>query len=187
LSIHDAVVMGRLADAKQPAGYLAKHWPDQVLETWIPFVRSLRSTAAEVEHAENLQAAAKGTADLALSCGECHEALDDGPTFDPPPEPPAGDEAAAVMHRHRWATDRLWEGVVQPSTERWMQGIDALQRLPDCQEDPGGEQLTADIEAARAATERVRLQAKDATDLRDRARLYGELLGTCSTCHLAGC
>ncbi len=185
--IRDAVVMGRLQQAKPPAQYLADHWPEQVLETWLPFVRALRRSAAEVEHASDLEAASRGTAAIALACGQCHQALDDGPTFAPPPAPPQGDDAGPRMQRHRWAADRLWEGVVQPSEERWAEGIDGLQQLPNCQEDHGGEQLADAIEAARAASNRVRDQAKTAKDLPDRARLYGELLVTCNACHRAGC
>lgn len=185
--IRDAVVMGHLERAKPPAKYLAEHWPEQVLETWLPFVRGLRHSAGEVDRASDLVAASRGAASMALACGQCHQALDDGPTFPTPPAPPAGDDAGPRMQRHRWAADRLWEGVVQPSAERWTEGVEGLQELPNCQDDHGGEQLSEVVEAARTATEKVRSQANDATDLPDRARLYGELIVTCSSCHLAGC
>ena len=185
--IRDALVMGHLKRAKPPAKYLAEHWPEKVLETWMPFVRGLRHSAGEVDRASDLEAASRGAASLALACGQCHQALDDGPTFPSPPAPAAGDDAGPRMQRHRWAADRLWEGVVQPSAERWAEGVEGLQRLPNCQDDHGGEQLSEAIEAARNASERVRNQAKTATDLPDRARLYGELLVTCNACHSAGC
>ncbi len=183
--IHDAVVLGKLADAKAPAEHLAEHWPEQVLETWVPFVNDLRHAAGEVNRAADLEAASRATAELAVACGRCHQALDKGPQFEAPPDLPEGD--LKLMARHRWAADRLWEGVVQPSPQRWSEGIDGLQQMPGCQEDHGGEQLVDKIEAARRATEGVRAKAKDANTLDARAQLYGELLTTCNACHLSGC
>lgn len=85
------------------------------------------------------------------------------------------------MARHLWATERLWEGIVGGSEESWQQGLDMLAASP--------------LEAPQITGERVgiarRLQkladqarAKRRLDTpTERARVYGEILVTCASCH----
>jgi cytochrome c553 len=91
------------------------------------------------------------------------------------------------MRRHRWATDRLWAGIAFVSEQQWDLGVSAFAELPPCQGEAGDEQPARTIASARARTEELRVAAKAASDLDTRARIYGDLLGTCGACHGAGC
>jgi hypothetical protein len=86
------------------------------------------------------------------------------------------------MKHHQWASDRLWEGIVVPSSEAWATGAQAFGN------EPLPEQLTGDGSQARqAAAELARLIAKapQRTGLEERAALYAELLASCASCHRA--
>jgi cytochrome c553 len=186
-AIRIAVMSGRLDDAHTEARWIAEHWPAKVLEEWLPFVVNLRAAAGEIVEAEDVHAASRGTGAVALACGECHDALREGPRYELPPPPPDDPDAAAIMRRHQWAADRLWDGVVLPNDEAWSLGAGAIVELPRCDADVGGEKQTQVIADAVRRTNELATEAASATDLDARARIYGELLGTCHTCHLAGC
>ncbi len=79
--------------------------------------------------AVDLKAAAVAVADMAQACGGCHLALS-GPNFSG--SSPAGEESSVVadMERHRWAADRMWEGLVGPSETAWLAGAATLEDAP---------------------------------------------------------
>jgi hypothetical protein len=81
----------------------------------------------------------------------------------------------------------LWEGVAFVSPEQWKLGLSAFAELPKCQGDPGSKELAQQIAGARERTEELRLAGESADDVDARARIYGDLLGTCGSCHAAGC
>ena len=186
-AVRDAIVLGRLDDAKAPADTLATHWPDQVLSEWVPFVVDLRTAAAAVARADTIDAACAPTGAVAFACGQCHAALRRGPAFVSPPKPQAGADTKANMQIHRWAADRLWDSVVQARDEPWQEGLNAFLALPPCADDPDGDRLNPEFDRARARFESALTDAAGATELDDRARRYSELLRTCHGCHTAGC
>jgi hypothetical protein len=186
-AVRDAVTLGRLGEARAPATELAHHWPDRVLEEWVPLVKDLRAAAARVAATTDVREACEATADLALACGGCHDAMQAPPEFETPPAPAGGPDMAAAMRLHKWASDRLWDGVVRPADASWSEALAAFAEIPDCRDDVGGEQLTAATAAARESFDAVLDEARTATDLDARARIYGELLQTCNGCHTAGC
>jgi hypothetical protein len=81
------------------------------------------------------------------------------------------------MARHRWAADRLWEGVIGNSDVAWHAGLDVLAAAP------------LDEPANRAGLARqLQRQAENARrpgpgTLTARAAVYGEILTTCASCH----
>ncbi|HEY5922237.1 MAG TPA: hypothetical protein VIV11_11225, partial [Kofleriaceae bacterium] len=85
------------------------------------------------------------------------------------------------MARHRWAADRMWEGMVGNADEPWRDGIEVLAQTPL--------QFTAiDADRSRLA-KRLQLLADQARQRRsidtvaERAQVYGEILVTCAACH----
>ena len=66
---------------------------------------------------------------MAQSCGECHKELETE-IVAAAPLPPTGDALIDKMKRHKWASNRLWAGLVGPSDEAWKSGAEVLAELP---------------------------------------------------------
>lgn len=138
--------------------------------------------ATALAAAETLEGASLAFANLVMTCGRCHEAA--GATWSWVETPaPEGDDLAARMARHRWGVERMWEGMLVASTERFDRGAAALagtplsgDSAPDLESPPG----------VRAFEERLRARAREAqsaADLTARAAIYADLLATCAGCH----
>ena len=97
-------------------------------------------------------------------------------------KPTAGATTEQRMKRHAWATERLWEGLIVPSSVAWNAGANALvdSPFPD-------DVLGRGVAARTAATDFKILadQAPFKKTVEERAALYAELLVTCATCHRA--
>ena len=88
------------------------------------------------------------------------------------------------MQRHLWAMDRLWEGLVGPSEMAWQEGSKVLAANPfPANALPISEDLQPVAKKQLAAIAALAKQAGSVTELADRSKLYGKLLGTCSGCH----
>jgi mono/diheme cytochrome c family protein len=178
-AIKDAVIDGeldtvvelaeRLADRE---GHLA-HPPD-----WRPHVDPVIAQAQGLIRATSVAEAAVGVAQLGGACADCHVALEVMPPFDDAVEPSDDESPRAVMLRHQWATDRLWEGLVGPSDWAWTHGADHFRVAPGCEGD-----VRPDV-CATLESFGPRLVAT--TEPAARRVLFGELLGTCAACHAPG-
>jgi hypothetical protein len=86
------------------------------------------------------------------------------------------------MLRHRWAADRLWEGIIGGNDEPWRAGLDVLAAPPLewAKFAPG---RTEHANKLRRLAENAR--RNKAADLAGRATAYGEMLATCAACHTA--
>lgn len=147
-----------------------------------PPVTSGAGAVANPEEAEVSRAAALFLGELGVACGDCHAGH--GPSLS---EIEAAGSATGVlphMHRHLWATDRMWEGLMAPSEARWNQGVALLSGMDldpaqfegrDEQDSPAG-YLTPWIR-------RIGLESLRTGDREARGRLYGDLLATCAECH----
>lgn len=187
LDVRDALVAGRLEQARPHARWIAEHRPEAMPADWLPFIVEMRDAARTVADAETLERAAMGTGVLARSCGACHLALDADLRWVQSEVPPEGEDAASKMRKHKWAADRLWEGVTFPSEEAWRHGVDAFVDLPECSPDPTQEIDRSAVDRLREQVSALQDDARQATDLDARASIYGRMLGTCGTCHLSGC
>lgn len=144
-----------------------------------------RLVAAGESEAEQAEGAAAWLGRFATTCGECHQLSHAGPT---PPEaaPMQANDAGIVSHmqRHRWALDRMWEGLVTPSNALWTSGVTALVDHPidastlAVREDQPS--IPANLDAWIHSTG---AEALLSTDLRQRGQVYGGLLATCAECH----
>jgi cytochrome c553 len=80
------------------------------------------------------------------------------------------------MVAHALATDELWQGLMGPSDARWAAGARTLIDAPA---------LDSDVPDVAAAAHHLRDLAQRGTtvDAAGRARLFGDVLLTCATCH----
>jgi hypothetical protein len=81
------------------------------------------------------------------------------------------------MRLHAWGVARLHEGLLGPSSERWLQGTATFAALPGCEQpEPARRELCSRVKA-------LAHRAHVAETAEARVHLYGELLGTCAACH----
>lgn len=185
--LEQAVVVGDLKAVRARAeAFAAEHVQPQPAD-WKSSVERMVAAARLAGDAEDLEGAAAAVATVAGTCGDCHRALDAVPALPPLPDVDQGRTLKAAMHRHRWATDRMWEGIVAPSEERWIRGTALFSFPPGCER---GDEVSAESRTQRQALCR-RVQSLGqrghvAEGWPARIEIYGRLLATCATCHGAG-
>lgn len=147
----------------------------------------LRHEAELASDARTVDAAARAAAEVARTCGDCHEANGVAlpPTIPGPAVRPTTPQADLQTHMERLSrvTSRLWAGLAAPNASDWEAGsadLIALGGLP-----AGLEGLvTADeIDFAARRLRRLAEEAGAATESRHRVRALGEIWGTCADCH----
>ena len=169
-----ALIVGNLPALQTAAESIAKdQWTPNLRSDWRPHVEAVRSAAHAAQTAVSLEAGARAFADLGNACSSCH-LLTGGPGSPRFPVPVAGSTEAMVAHEI--ATERLWQGIVAPSDAAWGEGADGLIAAPE---------LASDVKdvAQRAAHVRDWARLAKTAPANDRARLFGDLLLTCATCH----
>ncbi len=181
--IERAAVAGDVATMRKRAKWLAEDDGNDSV-AYKPELDEMREVARRLSRAADLAAAIPLAAELGAACGSCHQTMTTITSFEFQELPAAGDDLAQRMNRHLWAVDRLWEGLVGPSTSLWKTGAgvlaDEIVPAADVAKDPGVAR-----EVARLANQLQRLgdQARGAASQADRANVYGQLLTTCSSCH----
>jgi cytochrome c553 len=179
-----AIAFGQLDAAHAEAGMIARLDEPDMLPAWQPYVEQIRASAREIEKAPDLVAAATMSAILGRRCARCHEASSAKLAFAREAGPSSGARLASHMASHQWAATRLWEGLVGPSPERWLEGARAMAGAPLAIV-AEGDDLPPDV-AVAGDVGRIRLlatRALAAPTPDDRTALYGELLSTCVRCH----
>lgn len=183
-AMRDAVARGDLDEAKAEAKLLAKlriEGPSGAL--WRQMFDAMRTAAAGLSGANDLNEASRDVAMVAKTCGDCHTMFGrPGVIVEQANARASG--VRALMQRHQWAAERLWDGLVVPSDDAWRAGAVALAEAPLAPEQltpgksPGPkvgelEQAVHQLGQAAANTERVDV----------RVGLYGQALATCAECH----
>lgn len=182
-AIERLLIAGKLDDARRLAGSLAVEADTPGLEPWSKQVALVRMRAAAVASASTIDAACRLEARLDEACAQCHVDASAEPEFASVPRVPADDPSVpARMARHRWAVDRLWEGMVGNSDEPWRSGLDVLAATPLPPSALGANRVDLGRELQRLADE-----ARHAVTggLEERGRRYGEILVACAACHTA--
>ena len=180
-----AIASSQLEAARAEAGVLARLDEPDLLPAWQPYVEQIRASAREIEQTPDLVAAAMTSAVLGQRCAGCHEATAARLAFAKEAGPPGGAKLASRMASHQWAAARLWEGLIGPSPESWLDGARALAGAPlaiiaEGDDRPPGHAVADDVSRIRLlATRAMAAQTPD-----DRTALYGELLSTCVRCHV---
>ena len=184
-AMRNAVARADLEAARREATTLAElRLAGGIEPPWRRQLDAMNAAAARVAAAKDVPEMSRNVAAVARTCGDCHATLG-GPVLPvgEPPEPGSG--VAARMMRHQWAAARLWDGLVAPSQEAWRAGARVLADAPLEPETltPGKSPAPAIGTLARSVHD-LGQKAKVVTSGVDRAAVYGELLATCSACHL---
>ncbi len=180
--IRDAVIWGKLKQAVKPAQNLASMDVKKLPQQWHVSMQQLQAAAKRIMEGSDVQEVAAATADIARACGHCHGAAG-GPKITPTAPPDPSGSVAARMKRHRWAMDRLWEGLYGPSPAAWTAGASALELDPFSKEvlEPGGVHAKS-AAATFNADAKALAKAKTADD---RASAYAKMISSCAPCHEA--
>lgn len=180
VAIRDAVIWGKLSQAVKPAENLAAMEVAKLPKQWHVSMQHLQGAAKRIREGSDVQELAAATADIARACGHCHGAAG-GPKIEPGSPPDATGPVAARMKRHKWAMERLWEGLYGPSNAAWSAGATALELDPFSKEmlDPGGVHAKS---AASTFNANAKALAKAKT-ADERGKAYSNMLSTCAPCH----
>jgi hypothetical protein len=182
---HDRLVEGDLVALREPLTEFAAYRYDDVAPgTWLPWLARIQEAARLAAEAQTLERAASGVAAIAQDCGGCHVALGGGPHVVGPSSTRTatrGETMPARMHRHAWAIDQLWEGLVVPSDRAWTAGAKALadgsSRLA------AGESSDAEFIDLLEEVRTLASGAVDSTSSAQRTQTYAALLARCGGCH----
>jgi mono/diheme cytochrome c family protein len=179
-AIERLLLRGKLDEARNLARSIALAPDEPGMAPWAAQTLRVRDRAASLAKAKTLDEGFVAESNLAVECAGCHLATGVTPAFASPPAPPP-DQATipARMARHRWAADRLWEGMVGPADDSWRAGLEILAQPPlaatEMSEVRGrfARQLQRVADSARKST---------GTD-KERAATYAQMLTQCAACH----
>lgn len=181
--IQRAVVRSNLPAAQSAARYLAEHAEHGAVAGWKPYVDALRQAATAVANAQDIPTAGVAAATLGHTCAQCHSAHSAIVTFAWEPQPEGDDSPAAQMRKHQWAAARLWEGLVGPSDQMWTEGASALASADFAKVTAQAKARGADVAGFAKTVKALAKRAGTITEEDARAKLYGDLLKTCASCH----
>jgi cytochrome c553 len=182
-AIERLLIRGQLDDAKRFAAAIAEAPDEPGLGAWTRHAMIVRERAAELARATTVDEACRREAMLAGACASCHDAAGASPEFRAhPPAPPDVSTIDARMVRHRWAADRLWEGIVGGADEPWRAGLEILAATPLDWKTIAPDRARFGRDLQRAADQALRRKAATPAD---RAVAYGDILTTCAGCHAA--
>ena len=182
--VHEAVIRGDLPAATSAARALAEYEPPPgTLPKAEPFVRAIRESSAQIEHAGSIADAASATANMLIACGDCHRALGTQPSA-PLAGPPKVGGVVGHMLAHQRAADQMLQGLVSPSESSWRDGARAFAAAPLVQRDlPARDSEAHDLILRERSVHQIAAGAAEARDARNRAGFYGLILGGCADCH----
>lgn len=178
-SIETELVHGNLDVVRKMAGQLADLPPEELPADLRGPLEQLRYVAGTVENADDIDQLAVAVGQLGGACASCHLHTGGGPSDHARSVPPS-DWDERRMTRHQWAADWMWLGLIGPSQTAWDRGARELARTPfldaDTERLSGFAQLEDDVLS-------IAERAVGQTDPVDRAKLTGELLAACASCH----
>ncbi len=182
VAARDAVVRGDLEKARSEATWLTDlGGGTHVPKAWRPYLANLNESTQLLSGAADLPSAARGVANAALACAECHGASGGGPSLANQDQvPPQAWVPGQNMPLHKWAVDWMWIGLLTNSDEAWLRGAKELDDQPIAPKFEGAPKGLQELEqlvyvlAGKALT---------TTDPTERAELFGNLIATCTQCH----
>lgn len=185
-TIHAALLRNDLERAREQARRLSRLDPGGEVGKWAEPTRFLRDQAGRIARAHDAGEARRLATELAVTCADCHMVYAREATFRMPPMPEGDGSLTSAMARHEWAAERMWLGIIAPSTALWSSGLEAITDVP-LDRDP---ELTraARLQAERFRRRLVALRESHDRDLagqNDRARRLAAVLDVCAGCHAA--
>ncbi|MGD8860826.1 MAG: hypothetical protein PVI30_12520, partial [Myxococcales bacterium] len=182
----DLLVAGDFEGAKRAAATLSKEDFSNLPDSWKTWVGEMQRVADEIAIAPDVRAAAIGVGRLGVTCGDCHWAQGTGPDQprpDPLPWKDPPDDLLERMDRHQAGADQLWLGLIAPSEDAWRAGTVSLTRAPLAPPQEDGEAVDDELAQEVAQVRQLAVDAREARTHDERARVYGEFLATCASCH----
>lgn len=147
------------------------------------FVSDLRRQAEQAATASDAGERRTAGAEVARTCGACHQAYRVGPEFvigGPLP----GESLQMHMARQARVSRLLWDGLVGPSNSTWEEGAEALESTPEFPREIVSRVRDAELlEEARSQLQALGARASQATDPSERVRLLARTWGVCAGCH----
>lgn len=179
-AIERLLIVGKLDDAKRFAAAIYEAPDTPAHGPWATHVVTVRDRAAALARATTVEQACRLEAALAGACAGCHVEAGVAPDFRVFPVPPDKATIEARMLRHRWAADRLWEGVVVGAEEPWRAGLEVL-ATPSLDWGPASSDRAVHARTLQRLADQARRQKMSTVDTR--AQVYGEILVACASCH----
>lgn len=184
--IHLALISGNLIAARQMAKKVRVGFAGAQPKGWEPFIKRTVASAEMLEVTSDLDMAARLASTMAGTCGDCHRAQNievvEHVALPPPREE---DKFSDFMTQHRWAAERMWEGLIGPSEAAWNAGSAVLGNTDLGTKDLEGHlSSTPEIEALLAQLRNDASVANKTQGSQNRQELYGSFLSGCAGCHL---
>jgi cytochrome c553 len=180
--VEEAIIRGDIEAAKTPALWIADH---QTAAGFPPHterpLQDMKAAARSVAATEDINNAAQAAANLVGACGSCHSAAKVEPKMPPPPERTATAERARHMLEHQMAVDLMYRGLIVPVSGDWKKGAEALKASP--LRDKNLKDIEKEAVAAEARIHELAERALAAPDKSTRVAIYGEVIGSCASCH----
>jgi hypothetical protein len=180
--VEQAIIRGDLETARADAQWIADHQDSAGLPAATEgYVTTTRNAARAVAASASLGNAGVATAFAVAACGDCHAAAKVTPKLPEAVAPSAAQGAAAHMLAHQYAIELMYRGLAGPSDAQWKQGAEALKGSP-----LGDKELAKAPKEMAAAETRVHElagRAAQASDTGSKIAIYGELIGSCASCH----
>ena len=188
LEARDGVIAGSLIQAKEAAVKLAEQDYSKVLPPdWMPGVQRMQDAARQLAVVQDIESAASAVANLAATCGECHTASQvkgaRGGVVPPDLKFGEAEDMKARMQRHQRAATAFWYGLTVPSDAAWNSAAQALLDAPMTPVDDKGNAVSPQTVAKVEKVREIAKRSLNVTGTAERAKLYGEFLGTCAHCH----
>lgn len=178
-SARDAVIAGNLDAARR----LASGWGERPIgrsDTVADARKELDAPFAKLALASTLGEAGESLGDIADACGSCHVRASATRSF----EPPAPPQTASAMSHHRAAADGMWAGLVAPSESLFATGAATLGSANFAPSGlPTGGPVERQALELEVAVQDLAARAARSRRPKQRARLYGQMLGNCAACH----
>ena len=185
LEARDLAIVGDLPAFRAAAEDLAGLQPARDLPDalWLQF-GPMRWEARAAADAGSVEEAARGAAEIARTCGDCHEAnaVDLGSRFTLGGPPPAGSERRH-MAGLAWASRLMWDGLVGPSERTWYVGAEGLVELGALPEGIEGRVPHHEVEAASERLRGLGGAAAEAVTAAERVDVLADVWSGCAGCH----
>jgi len=181
-TIERLLIRGRLDEVRYFAQALASEPDVAGMAPWAAQVGRVRERAAALATSSDVDQACGRAAELAEACASCHRDTGAQAEFQPPRDlPPDLPTVVARMARHRWAADRIREGMIGDAADAWRAGLDVLAEPP-----LASPVLGADRTQRAQRLQQIAAQARQAAadDRGTRTRVYGDILRACAACHV---
>jgi len=143
-----------------------------------------RLVSGQGEPGDLVELGADALGDVGLACAACHARVSAKMRFPQGEPPPVSEGTKAHMTRHLWAMDRLWEGLIGPSDERWTMGEQALHdHTLDAETLHGRDAGESPSDYMDWWIHQKGPELASTADQAGRAKLYGQVMTACAACH----